>query len=99
MRLRCPHCNSKAVIRSSRVTNPKVTEMYVQCTNVECSHAWKAVCEAVHSIAPSMTPMTGLGLQFIPRHKRTDLPVPDQLPLPGMGNQSPNPRAMSPDTG
>lgn len=100
MRLRCPHCGAKANIRTSRVVTDTLTEMYVQCMNVECAHTWKAHTLVVHSIAPSMTPRKGLAIPFVPRHQRTDLvgESVNQIALPGMDSM-PNPRAMSPDTG
>lgn len=76
-----------------------LTEMYVQCINVECAHTWKSHNVVIHSIGPSMTPRCGLKIPFVPRSKRTDLvgAASDQMQIPGL--EAPNPRAMALDTG
>lgn len=56
MRLKCPHCGCKALIRTSKDLSEITRELQIQCLNIECSHTWVAVIEAVRTIAPSMTP-------------------------------------------
>lgn len=36
MRIRCPHCQSKAVITHSVKVNATMTEYYVNCTGLHC---------------------------------------------------------------
>jgi hypothetical protein len=67
MRMRCPHCLSRARIRTSRAISDKSREHALQCENVECAHTWVAVTEAVRTIAPSMIPNPKVYIPLSPR--------------------------------
>lgn len=67
LRLKCPHCKSKAIIRTSREMSLLTTEHTVQCTNVECAHTWVSHTSAVRTIAPSMCPDPAVYIQRSPR--------------------------------
>lgn len=56
MHITCPHCKSRALIRSSRELSALVREAYCQCTNLACGHTFKIVVEAVQTISPSAVP-------------------------------------------
>lgn len=36
MRIRCPHCQAKAIITHSVKVSDKITEIYINCTGMEC---------------------------------------------------------------
>ncbi|MFY9327826.1 MAG: ogr/Delta-like zinc finger family protein [Georgfuchsia sp.] len=67
MRLKCPHCKAKAVIRTSREMSSLTVEHTIQCQNVECAHTWVAHTSAVRTIAPSMCPDPTVYIQRSPR--------------------------------
>lgn len=57
MRLKCPHCNSPARIRTSRRLSEISTEHYCQCSNVEeCAYTWVQISSAAHTLSPSLNP-------------------------------------------
>lgn len=67
MRLKCPHCGGIAQIRTSRGLSEITRELKIQCLNVECSHSWVAIIEAVRTIAPSMVPNPAIHIPLSPR--------------------------------
>lgn len=56
LRMVCPHCGKKAVIRSSRELSVQCRELYLQCQNYTCGHTWKSMISIVHTIVQSRTP-------------------------------------------
>ncbi|HEM8998933.1 TPA: ogr/Delta-like zinc finger family protein [Burkholderia cenocepacia] len=79
MKLKCHHCGSRAVIRTSRTLSALVREAYCQCTNVECATTYKIHVATVHTIAPSLNPNPHV---FVPIGKVDRLPNDSrQLPL------------------
>lgn len=50
--MRCPHCNERATIYTSKEITPTLREMYLQCSNLVCGHTWIAAMEAVRTISP-----------------------------------------------
>lgn len=55
-RARCPHCQSAAVCRSSREIAITNRELYYECTNLFCGHAWKSSEIYDHGLRPSAIP-------------------------------------------
>ena len=56
-RIRCPHCNSRAVSRTARDLSESVREVYCHCKNViECGYIWVAHLSAVRTLTPSRIP-------------------------------------------
>ncbi|WP_333839181.1 ogr/Delta-like zinc finger family protein [Novosphingobium sp.] len=55
-RLRCPHCNSVARCRTSRLIMPTHRDIYYRCINLFCGHTWKAVESYEYGIVPSAIP-------------------------------------------
>ncbi|MDY7792183.1 ogr/Delta-like zinc finger family protein [Burkholderia ubonensis] len=79
MKLKCHHCGSRAVIRTSRTLSALVREAYCQCTNVECATTYKIHVATVHTIAPSLNPNPRV---YVPVGKVDRLPTDSrQLPL------------------
>lgn len=72
--MHCPHCGSRAWIRSSVAKSRTLREGYFYCSNLVCGHSWVASIEAVRTISP---PSAAL------RHPEVNLPVvkPDELYL------------------
>lgn len=56
MKLKCPHCRSTALVRSSRELSPLLREAYYQCNNIACGHTFKANVEVVLTLSPSSCP-------------------------------------------
>jgi hypothetical protein len=100
MQLTCPHCDARAVIRTSRPISRTASEYYVQCTSVTCAHTWKAIMEAVTTIAPSMTPHPSVRIPLSPRSPVVMAKAANdcQSLIPGLDTM-PHPRAMASDTG
>lgn len=90
MRLSCPHCNTVAVIRTSRELSSTVREAGVQCTNVECGHTWITRIVAERTIAPSMCPNPKVYIPLSPRSPAASAPASNQLEL-GMDHPPPRP--------
>ncbi len=51
--IRCPHCNSRAVVRSSREMSATMRELVYMCTNAECGHTYIASLEVQRTLSPS----------------------------------------------
>lgn len=56
MLIACPHCHSRAIIRTSRAMTLLTRDAYCQCTNLACGHTFRAVLEIVETISPSAVP-------------------------------------------
>jgi len=52
----CPHCQQKALVKTSRLMSLISRETYYQCSNIECGHTWASVTTAIRTIVPSRTP-------------------------------------------
>lgn len=60
----CPHCGTRAIIRSSGQISLLVREADYQCDNVACGHTFVAQIAIVRTIVPSACPRAGV---FLPR--------------------------------
>ncbi|MDB0511351.1 ogr/Delta-like zinc finger family protein [Ralstonia solanacearum] len=56
MKITCPHCASRLLIRTSRGMGLLSRELNVQCPNVECAYTGVYILSAARTIAPSMKP-------------------------------------------
>lgn len=54
--MKCPHCQEKAIIRSSEYLSPLVRKMYYQCKNVTCSFSFVALETVMGTVVPSGCP-------------------------------------------
>lgn len=61
-RVKCPHCNSMARIRTSKTVTPLHREIYFQCSNVHCGHSFVAACDIIRTISPSLIPNPSIHL-------------------------------------
>ena len=64
MRLRCPHCKSLGVVRTSERMSDTVSYLYVKCSNAECGHTWRSSAAAKVTISPSARPNPRVVLPF-----------------------------------
>jgi len=78
MAFTCPHCDSVANTRSSRMLSVKLREAFCQCSNLYCGHTFVTLTEVVRTLSPSATPNP---LVFIPRGKAGAPPDERQLDL------------------
>lgn len=70
MRLRCPHCGAFGNVRTSETMSPTVTWMYIQCTDLECGHAWRVDAEASVTLSPSARPNVSVYIPLSPHVRR-----------------------------
>ncbi|BDI51970.1 TPA: ogr/Delta-like zinc finger family protein [Escherichia coli] len=54
--MKCPHCDGKAIIRSSEYMSPLVRKLYYQCKNVNCSFSFIAMETVMGTVVPSGCP-------------------------------------------
>jgi hypothetical protein len=54
--MKCPHCQSKAIIRSSESVSELTRKNYYQCKNVLCGHTFIAHLSITGTICPSACP-------------------------------------------
>lgn len=86
MHITCPHCQARALIRTSRPLTALVREAYCQCTNLACGHTFKIVVEAVQTLSPSAVPnqdpaiVAALGSKTLP--PTPVRPAPALPPMP-----------------
>ena len=55
-RMRCPHCDHFARIRSSKSLTPTYVEVRFECTAPSCGHIWLAGVEVLRTLCPSSQP-------------------------------------------
>ena len=67
----CPHCESKAVARSSQQMSATLREITYQCTDVYCGHTYVANLEIVRTLSPSAKPNAAIDLPVYSRAMRT----------------------------
>lgn len=67
MRLKCPHCNARANIRTSRDMGPLSGSARYQCSNVECGHTFKVLFEITETLSPSAMPNPSVVLPLFQR--------------------------------
>jgi len=60
--LRCPHCLSPSIVRTSMVHSKLLKESVLQCRNPICGHTFSAYTEIVRTISPSACPSSDVCL-------------------------------------
>lgn len=61
----CPHCTAGMTIKSSRSVHALLRNIYLQCSNYQCSFAAGGILEITHEISPSAKPNLEIRLQTI----------------------------------
>ncbi|MCO6549585.1 MAG: ogr/Delta-like zinc finger family protein [Gilliamella sp.] len=54
--MKCPHCRSKTIIRTSEEISPITRKQYRQCTNIYCCHSFVVLQSISATIVPSAMP-------------------------------------------
>lgn len=68
---RCPYCEAPGKIRTSEEVTLMVRDIYIDCTDPECGHRWKAKLEFEHSIAvPASAGQPREGIPIMPRLRK-----------------------------
>lgn len=52
----CPHCQARAIARSSALITATCRTIYYRCDNDCCGHTFIAQLAIMHSVQPSMRP-------------------------------------------
>lgn len=76
MRVVCPSCLEKALIKSRTSFSAEVSDLYCQCTNVDCSHSFVMKLGFSHTISPSKSQADDKLLSLLeelPEQKRQQL--------------------------
>jgi transposase-like protein len=92
-RVNCPHCDAPAVSRSSKRFTPLLRDIYYQCTNVFCGHAFVATLEVTRTVTPSAIPRAGVRLPMMTRgsnHRLIHPPEPQPPANDDAAIQQPN---------
>lgn len=76
--IRCPHCDGRAITRSSRELSSTMREIYYLCLDPECGHAFVATLEIVRTLSPSAKPKSEVRLPISPHVRQR---VMEQLEL------------------
>ena len=53
MRVKCPECRARAVIKSTNILHPQLTELYCACGDVNCGHTYVLQVSFKHTLSPS----------------------------------------------
>lgn len=78
--IKCPHCDSRSEIRSSRAMSLTVRDIYYACTEVTCGHTWVAQLSIVRTLSQPACPRPSVRIPFIPERHRPPHPANDPLP-------------------
>lgn len=54
--MQCPHCNARAIARSSKSLSPVFREITFVCRNLNCGHVFVAGLEAIRTLSPASIP-------------------------------------------
>ena len=77
----CPHCESRAEIRSSREIAPLMRDLYYRCINDDCGHYFVAQLAIKHSIVASRIANPAVRLKVIETPSTLPLPANDDVPI------------------
>jgi DNA-directed RNA polymerase subunit RPC12/RpoP len=84
--LTCPHCGSRAIVRSNSVVTPIVRELRMVCTNdEECGCIFVGHLTATHIVRQSAIPNPSVTLPV----KKWGVPANDTAPKPANDEQPP----------
>lgn len=61
----CPHCTAGMYIKSSRSVHALLRNIFLQCSNYECSFSAGGILEITHEISPSAIPDANVQLRTI----------------------------------
>ncbi|HEX8583032.1 MAG TPA: ogr/Delta-like zinc finger family protein [Allosphingosinicella sp.] len=64
----CPHCQERAICRTSSQITPLARELLYRCDNDECGHAFISQLEIIRTVTPSARPNPAVHLPLTARH-------------------------------
>lgn len=70
MRITCPHCQDRTVVRTSKRPAPVFYEVYAQCISPACGWAGKLYVEFATTTVPSRTPNPAISIPLEPKSRR-----------------------------
>lgn len=79
---RCPYCEAPGKIRTSEEVTLMVRDIYIDCTDPECGHRWKAKLEFEHSIAVPLREKIKAYLPTRASRQRRELMLIEPPPAP-----------------
>ncbi|WP_139355393.1 ogr/Delta-like zinc finger family protein [Edwardsiella tarda] len=53
LKIECPECGAKAVIRKTNRKHSKIADIYCACSDVECGHTFVMNLTFSHTLSPS----------------------------------------------
>lgn len=53
LKITCPDCQAKAIIRKTNRKHPELSDIYCQCSDVECGHTFVMNLTFSHTLSPS----------------------------------------------
>lgn len=94
--LRCPHCRSTTIRRTSREITPTFRELFYLCRNPACAHSFKASLSYDYGLSPSAIPdpSVDLPMRVMERTAGETIPFP-----PGSIEHDPNQMNLFDDGG
>lgn len=75
----CPHCDSRAIARSSECITNLCRKILFRCDNDACGHVFVAQLAIVHTTRKSALPRDGVHLPFRPAPTGGQAPANDRL--------------------
>ncbi len=60
LKIECPECGSKAVIRKTNRKHRQIADIYCACADVECGHTFVMNLTFSHTLSPSAKTVTRL---------------------------------------
>ncbi|WP_299307830.1 ogr/Delta-like zinc finger family protein [uncultured Croceicoccus sp.] len=84
----CPHCSSRATVRTSRAVTPLYRQLNIACRNAECGHTFAADMTITHTISPSAIPDPEIHLRTstFARRAVNDNPAGREVPVAAPAN-------------
>ncbi|SDG21941.1 Ogr/Delta-like zinc finger [Onishia taeanensis] len=70
MRITCPHCDERAMTRTSKRPSPVFYEVYAQCCNPACGWGGKLLVEFATTTSPSRLPNHNINIPVEPDSRR-----------------------------
>lgn len=70
----CPHCGTRAKVRTSAEKSRTMREITYQCNDVECGHSFVGILEVVRTLSPSGKPHpdVDLPMSVLSRHAKEE---------------------------
>lgn len=73
MKILCPACQAKAIIRTTNRKHRQFSDLYCQCTDVECGMTFVLNVTFSHTLSPSAKAVENVIDTLLPDDKKTAL--------------------------